>query len=813
MKDYKAKRDFKKTPEPPLTSLSSQHGKTKSKDTPLMFVVQEHHASHLHYDFRLELDGVLKSWAVPKGPSTDPKLKRLAVEVEDHPLSYGTFEGVIPEHQYGAGQVYIWDTGIWEPRGNPQEGFKKGHLEFTIKGKRLHGDWILIKTNRPSGPKSQWLLMKRKDAYASRNDIIKQFQKPVKKARKKTAAKKKPSFISPHLAELVKKPPEGERWLHETKYDGYRIQAHIEKQNVVLYSRSGLDWTSKFSTISKVLHGLRVKNAIIDGEVVWLDERGRSDFQKLQNSLKAKDSRSLIYYVFDLLFLDGEDYREFPLIERKSRLQNLVRSLYNPLIRFSDHVEGNSKSLFDAVCAYKLEGLVSKDRESTYQSRRSSSWVKTKCKSHQEFVIGGFTSGEGARASFGALLLGAYEEGKLRYVGKVGTGFSEQSIADIRKKLLRRQRATSPFDLKSPRDHNIHWVKPELVAEITFGNWTSDRILRTPVFLGLREDKSCKDIRIEKEKALDKLGIFEDQKRRIHKSQPIVGISNPEKIFFKKEGITKLEVAKYYQDFSELILPHISGRPLALYRCPDGTEGECFFQKRLADPIPSNLIPLTIHEKGETKTFLTLDSVEGLLSLSQLAAFELHAWGCHSNHIENPDQIVMDFDPGKGTKWGQVVQAAMDLKNILDDLNLKSYVKVTGGKGLHVHIPVAPLYNWEQIKNFSKTLGREMVHRYKDLYTISPSAKAREKKVYIDYLRNGREATAVAPYSLRSSKISAVALPISWSELLKIKSSNQFTLQKTYEYLRRRKHDPWKDYFEKKQRISILETLDIKNQI
>lgn len=574
-----------------------------------------------------------------------------------------------------------------------------------------------------------------------------------------------------------------------------------------MYSRSGLDWTRRFPTIAKAVQGFSEENFVIDGELVWLDEQGRSDFQKLQNSLKNKDSRRLVYYVFDLLFLNGEDYRNFPLYERKSRLKNLVKALRSPFIRYSDHVEGNAKLLFKTVCSYKLEGLISKNRESTYQSRRSDTWLKTKCKKHQEFVVGGFTSGAGARSDFGALLLGAYEGKKLRYIGKVGTGFTEQSLNDIRKKLSRRQRSNSPFDLKSPSEKNAHWVRPELVAEVTFANWTNDGVLRAPVFQGLREDKSPKEIGIEQERSFDDLKLFRKKNRRKNKNKPTLPISNPEKVFYKGEGITKAQVAKYYQDFSEMILPHISHRPLALNRCPDGTDGECFFQKRIPSPIPSSLVPVSILEKGKSKTFIELDSSEGLLSLSQMGAFELHAWGCHTNHVENPDQIVMDFDPGPGTKWTQVIQGAMDLKEILDDIKLESFVKVTGGKGLHVHIPVAPLYSWAQIKNFSKTLGREMVHRFQDRYTISPAAKARKNKVFIDYLRNGRGATAVAPYSLRASKVSAVAMPISWSDLQRIKSSNYFTLEKTYKHLRRRKVDPWKDYFKKRQRISILKPL------
>lgn len=556
------------------------------------------------------------------------------------------------------------------------------------------------------------------------------------------------------------------------------------------------------------MENLPVENVIVDGEVVWLDEKGRSDFQKLQNSIKAKDSRRLVYYVFDLLFLNGEDYREFPLYQRKHRLQRLLKTLRDSKVRYSEHVEGNAKSLFEAACVYKLEGLISKDRESSYQSRRSGAWMKSKCKKHQEFVVGGFTAGEGARRSeFGALLLGVYEKKRLRYVGKVGTGFNTKSLSEVRKKLLKRTRSSSPFDLKSPHEKGAHWVKPELVVEVTFANWTADGILRTPVFLSLREDKPAKEVKLEEETSLDELELFKKKASKKKKTNTTLPISNPEKIFYKEEGITKLDVARYYQDISEKILPYISNRPLVLFRCPDGTEEGCFFQKRVPNPLPPHLTPVTIRDRNESKSFLTLDSSEGLLSLSQMGAFELHAWGSNAGRVEKPDQIIMDFDPGLGTKWGQVVQAAKDLKEILDDLNLKSYVKLTGRKGLHVHIPVAPLYSWDQIKNFAKTLGRELVHRNNKAYTISPSPRRRKNKIYIDYLRNSRGATAAIPYSLRASELSSVAMPISWHELSKIKSSNQFTLEKAYEFLKRRKVDPWKDYFKKPQKISILKPM------
>ncbi|XGC81172.1 DNA ligase D [Bdellovibrio bacteriovorus] len=820
LREYNKKRNFKDTPEPKHAPR-----KAKSKDHPLMFVVQEHHASRLHYDFRLEYNGVLKSWAVPKGPSNDPTVKRLAVETEDHPLSYGNFEGVIPEGNYGAGRVYIWDTGIWEPIGNPREGLKKGHLEFKLKGKHLHGQWMLIKTSRPaSGDKSQWLLVKRTDAYANTEPLVpvedpktgkvskqRKTTEPVAekksaKSKKKARVKKLPGFISPQLAELVKEPPEGENWVHETKFDGYRTQAHIQDGKAVLYTRNGLNWSQKYPVITSELRALPVINAILDGEVVWLDDEGRSDFQKLQNSLKTKESKRLIYYVFDLLFIDGVDCRSFPLRERKHRLEKILAEFDNPIIRYSDHVDGSGADLFEAACNYQLEGLVSKDLEAPYRSNRNSGWVKTKCKLHQEFVIGGYTSGEGSRnGGFGALLLGVYEDGKLRYVGKVGTGFTERSLMDIHKKLRTREISKSPFDIKSPQGRGVHYIKPGLVAEVSFGQWTSDKILRTAVFHGLREDKPAEEIHIETKKSLKAVVV---PKKKVSKKQKganeTLALTNPDKILYRKEKITKLQIARYYQDFAEVILPHIANRPLALLRCPEGSEKTCFFQKHIAGKVPLEFIPVTIVERSGPKAYLTIDSKEGLLSLSQMNAFELHAWNCHSDAIENPDQIVMDFDPGPGVHWKQVVEAAFSLKEILDGLQLKSYVKVSGGKGVHVHIPVAPVYSWDQIKTFSHTLGKEMASRDPDRYTVNMAKKVRGKRIFVDYLRNGRGATAVVPYSLRARKMSAVAMPITWEELKTIEGPAVFTLENAIKHLSKRKVDPWKDFFKKEQRINIL---------
>lgn len=772
--EYTRKRNFRVTPEP--------GGKVaaKRKSKKLLFVVQEHHASHLHFDFRLEWDGVLKSWAVPKGPSLDPKQRRLAVEVEDHPLSYAKFTGTIPAKQYGAGKVYRWDLGTWEPVNDPDEGLRKGRLEFRLKGKKLQGEFLLVRT-RAGGRKPNWLLIKRHDEFAREGEI--------EDAEPATA---ETEFIEPQLAQLVTKPPQGDDWVHEMKFDGYRIQAQIRDKKATLYSRRGLDWTDKYPPLAKALRKLRVKDAVFDGEVVAQDEKGHSSFQRLQNVMKSGKTEELIYWVFDLLSVDGKDLRHLPLIARKERLEKLLTKLDHPQIRFSSHYRGMGEEMIKATCGMNLEGVVSKRVDSTYRSGRNDDWVKSKCIKRQEFVIGGFTDGEGSRVGFGALLLGVYEKGELRFVGKVGTGFDHRLLRDIRSKLRTLETDESSFTLESPRGRGLHWVKPKLVAEVAFAQWTNDKRLRAPVFMGLREDKSPRQIGIEKPKPVKGGRV---------KTSSEVSLSHPDRVIFKKEGITKAEVAEYYRSVARWILPHIEDRPLSLVRCPQSSTKPCFFSKHFARRLPEHLIE--VPEKGN-QPWVAVNSEEGILSLVQWGTLEIHPWNAHRESIETPDQIVMDFDPDPGVDFELVKEAALELREILDQIGLRSFVKTTGGKGLHVQFPFQPLYDWDSVKSFAKTLVQEMVSRNSELYTANMSKKARKGKIFIDYLRNGRGSTAVAPYSLRAKAVSAVAMPISWDELEGLKAANLFTLEKALAHLSRRRRDPWKDYFSIKQKIALL---------
>lgn len=804
LQEYERKRNFRKTPEP-----AAQVPKRKSKEP--IFVVQEHHASHLHYDFRLEVDGVLKSWAVPKGPSLDPSLKRLAVQVEDHPLSYAKFEGHIPEPEYGAGDVYIWDQGTWQAEGDPAESLRKGKIEFTLKGKKLKGRWLLFRTRTDKG-KAQWILRKRTDDFAlagAGDQDISTAQSAVRSAKpspakaKSPARKEKisplPDFLDLELALLVEEPPKGEGWIHETKYDGYRTQARVDQGVVQLLTRTAQDWTKKFPTVARALQKLKVQNAIFDGEIVWIDEKGRSDFQSLQNALKHKESSSLIYYVFDLLYLNGEDLREISLLERKKILEDLLAPLAGTAVLFSDHLRGEAEEFLEAACDLQLEGIVSKKADSPYMAGRSDNWVKSKCKQRQEFVIGGYTEGEGARKGFGALLLGVYENEKLRYVGRVGTGFNSDSLLALRERLEKVEQSKNPFALGSVKGgREIHWVKPVLVAEVAFSNWTEEGILRVPVFQGLREDKPANQIRREK---AARAPSETKPSRQATLQKPL---TNPDKILYADEGITKLEVLDYYEKVSKWMLPLVADRPLTLVRCPEGTSGSCFYQKHSPKKLPESIHAVCIKEKTATRDYMTIDSMTGVQELVQMGALELHLWNCLKNDVKHPDQVVLDLDPGPGIEWKQLVQAARDMKSILDDLNLQSFVKVTGSKGIHLHVPVSPVYSWDQIKEFALTLAQELVSRKPELYTTTLSKKARGQKIFIDYLRNALSATAVAPYSLRARPQSAVALPVEWEELSKLKSSADFDLKRALKKIRSRTRDPWAGFQESAQEIAIL---------
>lgn len=546
-------------------------------------------------------------------------------------------------------------------------------------------------------------------------------------------------------------------------------------------SRNNIDWSNKFPFLLNALESLPISSAIFDGEIVALDLKGKSDFQALQNSIKSKDDHHLRYYIFDILYLNGKDLRDLPLRERKKILLEVVKKS-SKYIFISEHLTEGGEDFYKLSCEHELEGIISKLIDSPYQSGRSDLWVKVKCSLRQEFVIGGWTKPQGGRSGLGALLLGVFEDGKLRYVGRVGTGLNTKTLKSIRNDLEKIEISESPFDEKSPKGKDTHWVSPFMICEVSFGSWTSDGILRTPVFKGMREDKPGKDIQMEK----------------------VRDISSPEKIIFKKEKITKQDVSYFYKEIADVMLPYLKNRPLSLVRCPNGTDGTCFYQKHISGKVPSSFKTFPILEDKGDGPYLSIHSSQGLQDLVQLNAFEIHSWNSHKDSYLLPDQIVMDLDPGDGVSWREVVEAAFELKELLENLDLKSFVKLTGGKGLHLHIPIAPLYDWNQIKSFARSLALELVSRKPQKYTANIAKKLRKKKIFIDYLRNGYGATAVVPYSLRAAPSSAVALPVDWRELRRIKGPQEFSLFKALKKIKSRKRDPWEGMLKLKQKISIL---------
>lgn len=783
LKDYQRKRDFTKTKEP---SGKKKIGKRKKP----IFVIQEHHARRLHYDFRLELDGVLKSWAVPKGPSMDPKDKRLAVQTEDHPLEYAKFHGTIPEGEYGAGEVFIWDKGTWESEdSDPEAALEKGELKFRVKGKKIDGSFVLVRTNYMGNTNKNWLLIKHKE---DAKRVSKKKTKRPSKLSRDVGEDPWPGFIRPQLPKLVTSVPSEGRWLHEIKYDGYRIQAHIQNGVGKLLTRTGLNWSRSFPHLLQAIEGLPVHDAILDGEIVAFDEDGHINFQNLQNSIKDKSDKYLRYCIFDLLYLNGQDLRELPLLERKEKLKELLKGADSE-IEYADHVMEDAEEFFQVSCEHELEGMISKMADAPYRTGRNELWQKIKCKLRQEFVIAGWTEPQGGRVGLGALVLGVYHNKKLQYVGKVGTGFTERTLKSLKLELEKRAISSSPFAEKVSGLRKVHWVKPDLICEVSFGNWTDDGVLRTPVFEGLRSDKSAKDVHKEVSKAI----LTRE-------------VSSPDKVLFPIDHKTKSDVAHYYQAVSEYMLASIADRPLSLVRCPEGALGTCFYQKHFTGDIPSAFHQFLVKEEKDQGTYIAIEDSAGLLELAQLNAFEIHCWNSRFQNLMRPDQIVMDLDPGPEVSLDEIVAAALELKEMLLDLELDSFVKVTGGKGLHIHVPIEPLYDWDQVKAFAQSLALELESRNSKLYTTNMSKKVRKQRIFIDYLRNGFGATAVAPYSLRAKEVTAVALPVEWKELKQLKSFSEFTMDRALKKIQSRKRDPWEDMYELKQRVPILRPIKEK---
>lgn len=780
---YNAKRDFAKTAEP-RGEIGKGEGRT--------FMVQKHDATRLHWDFRLEIDGVLKSWAVTRGPSLDPVEKRLAVRTEDHPMSYATFEGTIPKGEYGGGTVMLWDRGTWAPvPGKSARDLDKGHLHFTLDGERMKGEWLLIRL-KPRGKEKRenWLLRKIDDAHAGATDAlvetgltsvatgrtmqeiaegVRAEQRPSggrTQARTRTAKRSggsRPAYRPLQLATLVDSVPAGNGWLHEMKYDGYRALVAIGKGGPRVYTRSGLDWTDRFASIAEAAANLPASSALIDGEVVAF-KGGKPDFSTLQDAL-SNGSGDLAFFAFDLLEQDGEDLTGMPQIERKERLRTLLDGA-DPRLLFSEHVLGAGEKLFEAMCREGHEGVISKRADAPYRGTRSKSWLKTKCTRRQEFVIIGWLPSSASGRGLKSLLLGVHEDGALRYAGKVGTGFNASNSAALMDKLARIARKTPPADVPKVAARGAHWVSPKLVAEVAFAEFTAENVVRHASFIALRDDKPADEI------------VTETAAPPPPAPQSDVKISSRDRVIFPDSKITKGQLADYYAAVAPILLPWLANRPISLVRCPQGRARQCFFQKHDAGSFGAHVHHVDIREKdGSTEPYLWIDDADGVLACVQMGTIEFHGWGSRVDDVEKPDRLVFDLDPDEGLDFAKVKKAAEDLKEHLADLGLTSFPMLTGGKGVHVIVPLTPQAEWPAAKSFAERFARALAQAEPERFTANLKKAERKGRIFIDYLRNQRGSTAVMPYVARARPGAPVSVPLSWSELRDADNAQLFSVR------------------------------------
>ncbi|HEY8909471.1 MAG TPA: DNA ligase D [Desulfosporosinus sp.] len=808
LNEYNRKRNFARTLEPEGLTEMAQEG--------LRFVIQHHIARRDHYDFRLEWEGALLSWAVPKGPSYDTKDKRLAVRVEEHPLGYRNFEGTIPKGEYGGGVVMIWDEGYWEPHGDVAEGFGAGMLKFVLKGRRLQGKWALVRLKGKAGEKQEnWLLLKEKDEYANTGEGMSEFTTSIRTGRTMTEIEKGEeemitqnpfSSTGVQLARLVHTVPEGEAWLYELKYDGYRILAYIEGNSVRLITRNGNDYSERFQeVVSSLVEWAGGRAMILDGEMAITDAAGKTDFQALQNYLKNPQAQNLTYILFDLLALDGADLRGHRLIDRKETLEALLKDAPQNL-HYSRHVRGNGKESFRTACEAGLEGIVGKKADSIYSGARNGDWIKLKCDKRQEFVIGGYTLTEKKTSGVSSLLLGIYVGEELAYAGRAGTGLSESDRKELEGKFAGLQRMEPPFQLApKPRSkEKITWLEPELVAEIKFAEWTEDHLLRQASFKGLRTDKNPRDIK--KEEADDKiqppLSAKEAERAMKANANSIIiegiKISNPDKVIFADPEITKGDVIRYYAQVAERMLPYVSRRVLSIVRCPKGISQTCFYKKHPGLGSKGIVtIPISTSD-GEMEDYFYIENTSGLIAEAQMGTLEFHTWGSRVDELEKPDLMVFDLDPDEGMDLSIVRQGVRDVKNILAELSLNSYLKTSGGKGYHVVVPLKPAIDWDGFHDFARRVAEVMEQKWPDRYTSNVRKAKRANKIFIDWIRNSRGATSIAPYSLRARKGAGVSMPIAWDELDTVAPDGVNMV----EALRRiGGNDPWNDFLRNNQQL------------
>ena len=813
LQTYQDKRDFGATPEP--------LGQAAPGGDALRFVVQKHDATRLHYDLRLELDGVLKSWAVTRGPSLVPGEKRLAVHTEDHPMQYLDFEGVIPKGQYGGGTMIVWDQGSWTPEHDAQKGLAKGHLDFALEGERLKGRWHLVRMRpRPREKKEQWLLLKSDDSFArapgepeitdeettsllsgrtndelaaggevredhaARQAVVRERATAAPNA--KIAGAKKgilPAFVEPSLATLAERAPNGADWLHEIKFDGYRIQARIEGDKVRLLTRKGLDWTDKFGSVAEALKALKLGSALIDGELVVEDEAGISDFPGLQIALKAGRSDRMCFYAFDLLYLEGSNLTGARLDARKALLQGAIAAApEGGRVRYSEHIDEDGQAMALHACRMGLEGIISKRRDQPYRSGRGPGWLKTKCTSRQEFVIVGYVHSTLTSKAIGSLVLGVNEGGKLVHVGRVGTGFTAALARDLWREIDPLRLPKPPFAAKLSADaiRGARWVEPKLVTEVEFRGWTSDNLLRQASFKGLREDKDPREVVREAPATPTPAPAA-----KLRASE--VKLTHPDRVFWEDVGLTKQGLAEFYQEIADWVLPHVADRPLSLVRCPSGAGKDCFFQKHAWAGMGKVVEQRSVGDD----TVLFIKNLDGLTALVQAGVLEIHPWGSRMKTVEQPDRITFDLDPDEGVGWEALIDAAREVRDRLQGLGLESLVKNTGGKGLHVVVPLTPKVDWEAVKGFAQGVAEAMTRDSPDRYTATLAKRARTGRIFIDYLRNGRGATAVAAYSTRARAGAPVSTPLGWDELSPAIKPNHFTVANLPTRLAHLGADPW----------------------
>ncbi|MCG2591335.1 DNA ligase D [Ramlibacter sp. XY19] len=830
LRKYREKRNFDATPEPSEGGIANEAARS--------FVIQKHWATRLHYDFRLELDGTMKSWAVPKGPSYDPQDKRMAMPTEDHPIAYNRFEGTIPAGNYGAGKVIIWDKGTWIPLEDPRKGYREGKLKFELRGHKMQGHWTLVRMKgRGNGREDPWLLIKERDALArpaAEFSVVDEMPDSVQKLADRPAAiatpvaapaaasaptdgppagarkAALPETLQPELAVLVDEAPkDAQDWIFEIKFDGYRMLARVERGQVALVTRNGNDWTTRLGALVKALQSMDLPDGWYDGEIIMPGADTPADFQALQGAFDSKRTEQIVYYLFDLPYCAGHDLRDVPLQQRREVLQRIVTRKPHANVRFSEVFEVPAAELLDSACRLGLEGVIGKRRDSAYVCRRSTDWIKLKCSRRQEFVIGGWTDPKGSRTGIGSLLLGLHDnDGKLIYAGNVGTGFNERSLRDLRARLDQLAVDKSRFQGGTGLPRGAHWVEPELVAEVSYGEMTRDGKVRHSVFQGLRTDKPADVIVNEPvlhDPPADKPAKKAKATQAAQTAAPValpstLRVSNPDRVIDPQSGTTKIQLVRYYALVGPLMMEHLKGRPIAMVRAPDGIEGQLFFQKHLDRYKMAGIAQLDPAFFPGHPAMLEVVSPEGLLSAAQMNVIEIHTWNGVKSAIDKPDRMTFDIDPGEGVTWPQIQEAATLVRTMLDELGLPCFLKTSGGKGLHLVVPLKRLLDWDTVKSFSQAVVQHLARTLPDRFVAKSGGSNRIGKIFIDYLRNGYGATTACAWSARARPGLGISVPVRWDELAGLKSGAHWTVGSVHTRLDQG-NTPWEDY--EKSRVAL----------